>query len=115
MEPILFVRHWRFSDISGCDRRRLVVGATPINLGTCADRSNAKLCAFLCAVPTTQTPLFADHPYRPGNRSPRPGAARQDHRLRAHYSIDNGLDQVPALAAKVGLKVIQGSGSAAIA
>ena len=24
------------------------------------------------------------------------------------YSIENGLDQVPALAAKVGLKVIQG-------
>ena len=83
--------------------------ATPITLAARADRPQRQAAMrLLCAVPRHQTPLV------PTTHIPAEQIA-QDLRQLAKitdcvrtYSIENGLDQVPALAAKVGLKVIQG-------
>src|SRR6478752_6726452 len=83
--------------------------ATPIKLARAPIDPNAKLlCVSYAPFRGAQTPLL------PTTRVP-PEQIAQDLAQLAKisecvrtYSIENGLDQVPALAAKVGLKVIQG-------
>ena len=83
--------------------------ATPITLVRAPIDPSAKLqCVSYAPFRHTQTPLI------PTTQIP-PEQIAQDLAQLAKitdcvrtYSIDNGLDQVPALAAKVGLKVIQG-------
>jgi len=83
--------------------------ATPITLVSAPIDPSAKLqCVSYAPFRGTQTPLV------PTTQIP-PEQIAQDLAQLAKitdcvrtYSIENGLDQVPALAAKVGLKVIQG-------
>ena len=83
--------------------------ATPITLARAPIDPNAKLqCVSYAPFRGAQTPL------QPTTHIP-PEQIAQDLAQLAKisdcvrtYSIENGLDQVPALAAKVGLKVIQG-------
>lgn len=83
--------------------------ATPIKLARAPIDPNAKLlCVSYAPFRGAQTPLL------PTTRVP-PEQIAQDLAQLAKisdcvrtYSIENGLDQVPALAAKAGLKVIQG-------
>ena len=83
--------------------------ATPITLARAPIDPNAKLqCVSYAPFRGAQTPLV------PTTQIP-PEQIAQDLAQLAKitdcvrtYSIENGLDQVPALAAKVGLKVIQG-------
>src|SRR6478672_2049927 len=83
--------------------------ATPITLARAPIDPNAKLlCVSYAPFRGAQTPLI------PTTQIP-PEQIAQDLAQLAKitdcvrtYSIENGLDQVPALAAKVGLKVIQG-------
>ena len=84
--------------------------ATPITLARAPIDPDAKLhVRVLCAVPRRADAAVADHPDSRRNRSPQDLAqlAKISDCVRT-YSIENGLDQVPALAAKAGLKVIQG-------
>src|ERR1700709_1444104 len=70
---------------------------------------NAKLqCVSYAPFRDAQTPLLPTTQIAPG-----PIAENLAHLAKIPdcvrtYSVDNGLDQVPALAAKAGLKVIQG-------
>jgi exo-beta-1,3-glucanase (GH17 family) len=83
--------------------------ATPITLSRAPIDPNAKLlCVSYAPFRDDQTPLV-------GTRQIAPAQIAQDLAQLAKisdcvrtYSIENGLDQVPALAAKAGLKVIQG-------
>src|SRR6478609_9220364 len=83
--------------------------ATPITLARAPIDPNAKLqCVSYAPFRGAQTPLI------PTTQIP-PEQIAQDLEQLAKitdcvrtYSIENGLDQVPALAAKAGLKVIQG-------
>lgn len=83
--------------------------ATPINLARAPIDPNAKLlCVSYAPFRGDQTPLqLATHiePEQIGQDLAQ--LAKITDCVRT-YSIENGLDQVPALAAKVGLKVIQG-------
>src|SRR6185295_4051746 len=83
--------------------------ATPITLPRAPIDPNAKLqCVSYAPFRDTQTPLV------PGTHIPAEQIAQDLAQLAKitdcvrTYSIENGLDQVPGLAAKVGLKVIQG-------
>lgn len=83
--------------------------ATPVTLSRAPIDPNAKLlCVSYAPFRDAQTPLV------PTTHIPPEQIARDLAQLAKvsdcvrTYSIENGLDQVPALAAKVGLKVIQG-------
>jgi glucan 1,3-beta-glucosidase len=83
--------------------------ATPIKLARAPIDPNSKLlCVSYAPFRGAQTPLL------PTTRVPPEQIARDLAQLAKitdcvrTYSIENGLDQVPALAAKAGLKVIQG-------
>jgi glucan 1,3-beta-glucosidase len=83
--------------------------ATPINLARAPIDPNAKLlCVSYAPFRDAQTPLV------PTTQIPAQQIAEDLAQLAKisdcvrTYSTENGLDQVPALAAKVGLKVIQG-------
>jgi len=83
--------------------------ATPIRLARAPIDPNTKLmCVSYAPFRGTQTPLL------PATRIAAEQIAQDLAQLAKisecvrTYSIENGLDQVPALAAKVGLKVIQG-------
>jgi len=83
--------------------------ATPITLARAPIDPNAKLqCVSYAPFRGAQTPLI------PTTQIPAEQIAQDLAQLARitdcvrTYSIENGLDQVPALAAKVGLKVIQG-------
>ena len=62
----------------------------------------------LCAVPRRPDAAAFNHAFFDGSDRPGPGAAGEITDCVRTYSIENGLDQVPEQAAKVGLKVIQG-------
>jgi glucan 1,3-beta-glucosidase len=83
--------------------------ATPITLSRAPIDPNAKLqCVSYAPFRDTQTPLVTTtHIASEQIAQDLAQLARISDCVRT-YSIENGLDQVPALAAKVGLKVIQG-------
>jgi exo-beta-1,3-glucanase (GH17 family) len=83
--------------------------ATPINLARAPIDPNAKLlCVSYAPFRGDQTPLqLATHIEPEQIAQDLAQLAKITDCVRT-YSIENGLDQVPALAAKVGLKVIQG-------
>src|SRR4030081_559326 len=83
--------------------------ATPINLARAPIDPNAKLlCVSYAPFRDAQTPLVpTTHIDREQIAQDLAQLAKISDCVRT-YSIENGLDQVPALAAKVGLKVIQG-------
>src|ERR1044071_110161 len=83
--------------------------ATPINLARAPIDPNAKLqCVSYAPFRDDQTPLVpTTHISREQIAEDLAQLAKISECVRT-YSIENGLDQVPALAAKVGLKVIQG-------
>ena len=84
--------------------------ATPITLARAPIDPNAKLqCVSYAPFRDDQTPLVPTTQYRAGTDRRRiwRSSPKSSDCVRT-YSIENGLDQVPALAAKVGLKVIQG-------
>jgi exo-beta-1,3-glucanase (GH17 family) len=83
--------------------------ATPINLARAPIDPNAKLqCVSYAPFRDDQTPLVpTTHIAREQIAEDLAQLAKISDCVRT-YSIENGLDQVPALAAKVGLKVIQG-------
>ena len=83
--------------------------ATPINLPRAPIDPNAKLqCVSYAPFRDAQTPLI-EGTYIPAEQIAADLAqlAKVTDCVRT-YSIDSGVDQVPALASKVGLKVIQG-------
>jgi exo-beta-1,3-glucanase (GH17 family) len=83
--------------------------ATPITLARAPIDPNAKLlCVSYAPFRDTQTPLVPTTLIAPEQIA---GDLAQLARISdcvRTYSVDNGLDRVPALAAKAGLKVIQG-------
>src|SRR5580765_7324818 len=83
--------------------------ATPITLSRGPIDPNAKLqCVSYAPVRDTQTPLVTTtHIASEQIAQDLAQLAKISDCVRT-YSIENGLDHVPALAAKVGLKVIQG-------
>src|SRR3978361_1657281 len=83
--------------------------ATPINLARAPIDPNAKLlCVSYAPFREGQTPLVpTTHIAADQIAEDLAQLAKISDCVRT-YSIENGLDQVPALAAKVGLKVIQG-------
>src|SRR5229473_1811343 len=83
--------------------------ATPINLARAPIDPNAKLlCVSYAPFRDAQTPLQPTTHIGPEQiERDLADLAKITDCVRT-YSIENGLDQVPALAAKVGLKVIQG-------
>ncbi len=83
--------------------------ATPINLSRAPIDPNAKLmCVSYAPFRGAQTPLVpTTHVAAEQIAADLEQLAKISDCVRT-YSIENGLDQVPALAAKVGLKVIQG-------
>ncbi|QWG21187.1 beta-(1-6) glucans synthase [Bradyrhizobium sediminis] len=83
--------------------------ATPINLARAPIDPNAKLlCVSYAPFRGDQTPLVpTTHIAAEQIAEDLAQLAKISDCVRT-YSIENGLDQVPALAAKVGLKVIQG-------
>src|ERR1700692_148198 len=83
--------------------------ATPINLARAPIDPNAKLlCVSYAPFRDTQTPLSpTTHIGAEQIAQDLARLAKISECVRT-YSIENGLDQVPELAAKVGLKVIQG-------
>src|SRR3954453_12829498 len=83
--------------------------ATPINLARAPIDPNAKLfCVSYAPFRDVQTPLsLATHVGPDQIAQDLAQLAKVTDCVRT-YSVENGLDQVPALAAKAGLKVIQG-------
>ena len=83
--------------------------ATPITLSRAPIDPNAKLqCVSYAPFRDAQTPLIeTTHISAEQIAEDLAQLAKVTDCVRT-YSIENGLDQVPALAAKVGLKVIQG-------
>lgn len=83
--------------------------ATPITLARAPIDPNAKLqCVSYAPFRAAQTPLDpTTHIAAEQIAEDLAGLAKVTDCVRT-YSIENGLDQVPSLAAKVGLKVIQG-------
>ncbi|HYI29568.1 MAG TPA: beta-(1-6) glucans synthase [Bradyrhizobium sp.] len=83
--------------------------ATPINLARAPIDPNAKLqCVSYAPFRGDQTPLVPTLQIGPEQIAEDMAQLAKITECVRTYSIDNGLDQVPALAAKVGLKVIQG-------
>ena len=77
--------------------------ATPITLARAPIDPNAKLqCVSYAPFRDAQTPLIADHAYRGGQIAQDLAQLAKITDCVRTYSIENGLDQVPALAAKVG-------------
>src|SRR6266850_2764774 len=83
--------------------------ATPITLARAPIDPNAKLlCVSYAPFRDTQTPLMLTTHIAPEQIAQDLAQLAKITDCVRTYSIENGLDQVPALAAKVGLKVIQG-------
>lgn len=83
--------------------------ATPINLARAPIDPNAKLqCVSYAPFREGQTPLVPTTQIAPEQIAEDLAQLAKISECVRTYSIENGLDQVPALAAKVGLKVIQG-------
>jgi glucan 1,3-beta-glucosidase len=83
--------------------------ATPINLARAPIDPNAKLlCVSYAPFRDAQTPLVPTTHIAPEQIAQDLAQLAKITDCVRTYSIENGLDQVPALAAKVGLKVIQG-------
>jgi glucan 1,3-beta-glucosidase len=83
--------------------------ATPINLARAPIDPNAKLlCVSYAPFRDAQTPLIPTTQIGPEQIAQDLAQLAKITDCVRTYSIENGLDQVPALAAKVGLKVIQG-------
>jgi exo-beta-1,3-glucanase (GH17 family) len=83
--------------------------ATPINLARAPIDPNAKLlCVSYAPFRGTQTPLLPTTQVAPEQISEDLAQLAKITDCVRTYSIENGLDQVPALAAKAGLKVILG-------
>src|SRR6266852_5490818 len=83
--------------------------ATPITLARAPIDPNAKLlCVSYAPFRDAQTPLLLTTLIAPEQSAQDLAQLAKITDCVRTYSIENGLDQVPALAAKVGLKVIQG-------
>src|ERR1700724_1363514 len=83
--------------------------ATPITLARAPIDPNAKLlCVSYAPFRDAQTPLLLTTHISPEQIAQDLAQLAKITDCVRTYSIENGLDQVPALAAKVGLKVIQG-------
>jgi len=83
--------------------------ATPITLPRAPIDPNAKLqCVSYAPFRDAQTPLNPATHISPGQIAQDLAQLAKISDCVRTYSIENGLDQVPGLAAKVGLKVIQG-------
>jgi exo-beta-1,3-glucanase (GH17 family) len=83
--------------------------ATPINLARAPIDPNAKLlCVSYAPFRDTQTPLSPTTHVGPEQIAQDLARLAKISDCVRTYSIENGLDQVPEQAAKVGLKVIQG-------
>jgi exo-beta-1,3-glucanase (GH17 family) len=83
--------------------------ATPITLARAPIDPNAKLlCVSYAPFREGQTPLVQTTRIAPEQIAQDLAQLAKISDCVRTYSIENGLDQVPALAAKVGLKVIQG-------
>jgi exo-beta-1,3-glucanase (GH17 family) len=83
--------------------------ATPINLARAPIDPNAKLlCVSYAPFRDAQTPLSPTTHVGPEQIAQDLARLAKISDCVRTYSIENGLDQVPELAAKVGLKVIQG-------
>ena len=83
--------------------------ATPITLPRAPIDPNAKLlCVSYAPFRADQTPLLLTTQIAPEQIAEDLAQLAKISDCVRTYSIENGLDQVPALAAKVGLKVIQG-------
>jgi exo-beta-1,3-glucanase (GH17 family) len=83
--------------------------ATPIMLARAPIDPAAKLlCVSYAPFRDTQTPLLETTQIAPQQLAEDLAQLAKISDCVRTYSVDNGLDQVPALAAKVGLKVIQG-------
>jgi glucan 1,3-beta-glucosidase len=83
--------------------------ATPITLARAPIDPNAKLlCVSYAPFREAQTPLVQTTHIAPEQIAEDLAQLAKITDCVRTYSIENGLDQVPALAAKVGLKVIQG-------
>src|SRR5471032_2192481 len=83
--------------------------ATPITLSRAPIDPNAKLqCVSYAPFRDAQTPLLLTTQIPPEQIAQDLAQLAKISDCVRTYSIENGLDQVPALAAKVGLKVIQG-------
>ncbi len=83
--------------------------ATPITLARAPIDPNAKLlCVSYAPFRGAQTPLDPTTHIAPEQIAQDLAQLAKISDCVRTYSIENGLDQVPALAAKVGLKVIQG-------
>ena len=83
--------------------------ATPINLARAPIDPNAKLlCVSYAPFRDAQTPLMQTTQIAPEQIADDLAQLARISDCVRTYSIENGLDKVPALAAKAGLKVIQG-------
>jgi exo-beta-1,3-glucanase (GH17 family) len=83
--------------------------ATPINLARAPIDPSAKLlCVSYAPFRDTQTPLVPTTQIAPEQIAQDLAQLAKISDCVRTYSLENGLDQVPALAAKVGLKVILG-------
>ena len=83
--------------------------ATPIKLARAPIDPNAKLmCVSYAPFRDAQTPLVPTTQIGPEQIAEDLAQLAKISDCVRTYSIENGLDQVPELAAKVGLKVIQG-------
>jgi glucan 1,3-beta-glucosidase len=83
--------------------------ATPIKLSRAPIDPSAKLlCVSYAPFRGTQTPLVPTTRISPEQIAQDLAQLAKISDCVRTYSVDNGLDQVPALAAKVGLKVMQG-------
>src|ERR1700712_249317 len=83
--------------------------ATPITLARAPIDPDAKLqCVSYAPFRDAQTPLLPTTQIAPGQIAEDLAQLAKISDCVRTYSVDNGLDQVPALAAKLGLKVIQG-------
>src|ERR1700732_5044584 len=83
--------------------------ATPVRLARAPIDPNAKLlCVSYAPFRDAQTPLLPTTQIAPDQIAQDLAELPQISDCVRTYSIENGLDQVPALASKVGLKVIQG-------
>jgi glucan 1,3-beta-glucosidase len=83
--------------------------ATPINLARAPIDPNAKLlCVSYAPFRDAQTPLSPTTRIAPEQIAQDLAQLASVTDCVRTYSVENGLDQVPALAAKAGLKVIQG-------
>ncbi len=83
--------------------------ATPVTLARAPIDPNAKLvCVSYAPFRDTQTPLIATTQISPEQIAQDLAQLAKISDCVRTYSVDNGLDKVPGLAEKVGLKVIQG-------